>query len=480
MLEVKQVQNAGNERSLISFFATAVSGGLMLISPLLPVPNGMPDKGLTTLLIILFGIVLWLTKLINPAVTSILIIVLLSLFQILSFDESVAGLGNEVVFLIIMMLCMGVAVEKTGLGSRITFIVLKKSKGNAKRTSFLIIAMASFLTFFIPNGMARLTLLLPIGIGLIDALKKDGEDINFNKTVILAITFVPWICTVMLITGANGTIYAVSLFRNMTGFEWSYIHWLVVMFPIVIVTLFGLWVILTVLFPPLKQNIERGQDYFEQGLIDLGPMKRSEKKMVFLYIVLISLWITTNVHGMSVAMSASLVATIIFVPGFQLLKWKEAMRAVDWGIPLLFAAGFSIAYALEKSGVIDWLSLIATYAFVDLPPLLLALTMMGLFVMVRIGFTHFAAMIASLLPVALSFAIATPYNPIWLGMICVIASSMAYMLPSQSISNMTTYTLGYYSGGDMFKAGSLLTVWFVIVTILFAFFYWPLVGVPIQ
>jgi sodium-dependent dicarboxylate transporter 2/3/5 len=479
MTEEKQVQKVGSETSPVSVFATAVSGGVMLLSPMLPVPSGMPDKGLTTLLIILFGIVMWLTKIINPAITSILIIVLLSLFQILSFDESVAGLGSEVVLLIIMMLCMGVAVEKTGLGNRVTFIVLRKSKGNARRASLLIIALACLLTFFIPNGMARLTLLLPIGIGLINTLKQDGDDLNFNKSVILAITFVPWICTVMIITGANGTIYAASLFRTMTGFEWSYIHWMVVMFPIVIVTLFGLWVILTVIFPPLRQNIERGQDYFEQSLIDLGVMKRPEKKLVFLYIVLIVLWVTTNIHGMSVAMSACLVATFVFVPGFQLIKWKEAMASVDWGIPLLFAAGFSIADALEKSEVIGWLSLIATHAFIDLPPLLLSLTIMGLFIVIRIGFTHFAAMIASLLPVALSFAIATPYNPIWLGMICVIASSMAYLLPSQSISNMATYSLGYYSGRDMFKAGSLLTIWFIIVTILFAFFYWPLVGVPI-
>ncbi|MFZ3579369.1 SLC13 family permease [Virgibacillus sp. DJP39] len=452
---------------------------IMIVSPFLPVPLGMPDQGVTTLAILSLGIVLWLTKIIHPAVTSILIIVLFSLFKILTFGEAASGLGSEIVWLVIIMLSMGIAVEKTGLGRRVTFYLLKQSKGYSNRTSFLMMCIAFLLTFFIPSGMARLTVLLPVSTGLIGALKKE-EDANFNKIIILTITYVPWICTILLMTGSNGAIYASGLFERMVDYQWSYLHWMILMLPIIIVTLIGLWLILTLLFPPKQKRIKQVQSFFEESYSKLGRMKMGEKKLVMLYLLLILLWMTKEFHGMSIAMSACLTGVFIFVPGINLLNWTEAMHRIDWGIPLLFAAGLSIASALEKSGVIVWLSDVAALFLIDLSAFSLAMTIMFLFVVIRIGFTHFAAMIASLLPVALTFAIATQYNPVWVGMISVVASSMAYIFPTQSISNMATFVLGYYTTKDMIKAGSLLTGFMMIVTVLFAYFYWPLIGVPIK
>lgn len=465
-------------KPLKTYWVVGIVSSLLIISPLLPVLPGMSGKGLTALIILFLGIILWLTKVVSPAVTSILIIVLFALFKVLTFEEATSGLGSEVVWLIIVMLSMGTAVEKTGLGHRITFYLLKRSNGQSSRTSFLMIFIAFLLTFFIPNGMARLSVLLPISTGLIEDSEGE-EDVNFNKIIILIITYVPWICTVLLMTGSNGAIYASALFEQMIGYQWSYLHWMVVMLPIIVVTLFGLWIILNLLYPPKHGSIKQVQSFFEKGYSNLGGMKTGEKKLVILYLILIFLWMTKEQHGMSIAMSACLVGVFIFVPGIDLLNWKEAMRKIDWGIPILFAAGFSIASALQKSGVIVWLSDVATLLLADLPAFFLAITMMLVFVVIRIGFTHFAAMIASLLPVALTFAMATHYNPVWLGMIAVVASSMAYILPTQSISNMATYVLGYYSTRDMVKVGSLLTGVMIVVTVLFAYFYWPLLGVPI-
>jgi sodium-dependent dicarboxylate transporter 2/3/5 len=457
--------------SIIIFF--------LIISNFVPPFLGLPEKGGVTLLILMLGIVLWLSNIIPPAVTSIIIIVFLPLFQIIPFEESVAGLGSEVVFLIIIMLSMGTAVERTDLGSRFTFFILSKSKGNARKSIFCIILIAFLLTFFIPNGMARLTVLLPISLGLIDTLKA-YKDINFNKSIIIAITYVPWVCSVILITGSNGAIYAASLFENMIGFEWSYLHWFIVMLPSVVFSLIGLWLILILLFPPKHREIQSAQAYIQENIRELGKIKTSEMKLIILYVCLILLWVTKEIHGLSIAMSACLIGVIIFLPGFRLITWKDAMKSIDWSIPLLFAAGFSIASAFESSGLILWLSNIATSSLLKLPVSLIAVTIMIIFVVIRMGFTHFAAMIASLLPVALTFALATPYNPVWIGMICVVASTIAYILPTQSISNMTTYSLGHYASRDMIRAGSLLTILIIVLTIIFAYWYWPLVGIPIK
>ncbi|RFU71390.1 DASS family sodium-coupled anion symporter [Peribacillus saganii] len=461
------------------YFSLSIIFLLLIVSPFFPPLWGMTEKGAVTLLVLFFGIILWLTNIIPSAVTSIVIMVLLPFFHVLSFEESAAGLGSDVVFLIIIMLCMGKAVEKTGLDRRLAFYVLSKSKGNSSKTIFYVILIAFLLTFFIPNGMARLTVLLPISLGLIDTLKDENDD-HFNKSIMLAITYVPWICTVTLITGSNGAIYAASLFKSMIGFEWTYIHWMIVMLPLIAFTLIGLWAILVILFPPKQKHITSGQIYIQNSLRELGKLKMAEKKIIVLYACLILLWLTKELHGYSIAMSACLVGVFIFLPGIELIKWKEAMRSINWGIPLLFAAGFTIANAFEQSGLMVWLSELAANSLKNLPVSVVALTIMLIFVVIRIGFTHYAAMIASLLPVAITFALATPFNPVWIGMICVVASTISYIMPTQSIGNMTTYSLGLYTMKDMAKAGGLLTVLIIILTIGFAYWYWPLAGVPIS
>lgn len=182
---------------------------------------------------------------------------------------------------------------------------------------------------------------------------------------------------------------------------------------------------------------------------------------------------------MPISMSAVLVAILLFLPGVNIIGWKDAKKEIDWGIPLLFAAGFTLALALDRSGVVYAMQVLIDHYLNSLSGFILPLILMILFVLIRMFFTNFTAMVASLMPVALSFASASSFNPVWLGMICVVASSAAYLFPSQSAGNMTTFATGYYKSGDMLMLGTCITLLLMVTTLIFAYIYWPLVGIPI-
>lgn len=139
------VENTGNKKYYIVLLVLFL---LLTLSTWFPSFLGLPEKGGAALLILLIGIVLWLSNLIPPAITSIIMIVLFPLFHIISFEVSVSGLGSDVVLLIIIMLCMGTAVAKTGLDRRFTFYILSKSKGSSRKTIFFVIFIAFFAYFF--------------------------------------------------------------------------------------------------------------------------------------------------------------------------------------------------------------------------------------------------------------------------------------------------------------------------------------------
>lgn len=445
----------------------------LVLSPFISI-NSIESKIIITGAIFILGITFWILNILPAPVTGILLMVLFSIFEILTFEEAVSGLGNEIIWLVIAILIMGVAVEKVGLDKRISFSLLSLSKGNVKLTLFLLIKSAFILTFIIPNAVGRLAVLLPIGTGIIKSMEKQAGP-NIGKSIMLSVTYAPYITTVALLTGASGSIYAAGLFESMLSYSWDYLDWMKLMIPLSIMVLIALWCILVFLFPIKVKDVQEGQQYFEKEKQLIGKISKDEIKMLSFYIILILLWLTRSYHHLTIAMSAVIIMVILFVPRIGLLEWKETVKKVNWGVPILFAAGFAIANAFENSGIVFFLSDIAITYLGDFSAFTLAFLLMVILIFIRIFFTNFNAMVASLMPVILTFAVSTPYNPLWLGMVCLVASSTAYFIPTQSIGGMMTFNLGYFNSVDMLKAGSLLTFFVVVLTLLLAVFYWPLV-----
>jgi sodium-dependent dicarboxylate transporter 2/3/5 len=450
----------------------------LVLSPLIPPANGMTARGWTALAILAVAVVLWLTNVIPRAVTSMLVIALPALTGILTFEEAASSFGREVIWLLIALLVMGIAIEKTGLDKRIVFTMLSWAKGNFKSTIFFLIIFAFTLNFFVPNAVARVVILLPISLGLIEAMAA-GKDSNSAKLIMLTISFIPIITASGLLTGASGSIYAAGLFSSSLGFNFSYLYWFSLMMPIIVCVVATYWLIAPRLFPSEVKVIPGGKEYILEEKKKLGQISKGEIKLLALYIILIILWITEPLHHLSLSLSALCVAVVCFLPLIDLVKWNVVRRELDWGVPIVFSAGFTIADTLEKAGIVDWMAVLAGNYLQDFSPFVMALSIMILLLLIRIIFTNYTAMVASLLPVILAFAKVSPFNPLWLGMIAVLASNAGYLFPSQTVANMITLNKGYFSVRDYFVVGIFLTVSLITFSLLFAFFYWPLLGLDI-
>ncbi len=459
----------------------AVAGVILVFigTLVLPLPEVLSASGWRSLGLLLLAIVLWLTSIVPTPVTSLIVMALLAITGILPFEQAAAALGKEEIWLILSMLIVGAAFEKYGLDRRIAYRLMIASGGRLRWMLLLLTALAFMLTFFISNAIGRITLLLPIAVGIVAAVGGRGGP-HFPKLVFLIITFVPYAGAVSLMTGAGGSIYAVGLFRSMLGYHWDYLYWMVLMMPIVLLSIGVFWLILLWMYPVAKQPVLESLSFFRAEYGKLGPISLSEKKLVFLCLLLAFLWIGGQWHGLPIAVPALAVVCLMFLPGFRLLKWKETGRKVDWGITLLFAAGFALADGLQKNGVIDVMSDMAGNHFNHFSAFALALSMMIIFILIRIGFTNNSAMVASLMPIALTFATASSFNPVWLGMVCLVACSNGYFVPSQSAGSMSTFGFGHYNGKDYFLSGTILTVLMTAITLLAAFLYWPLVGLTIH
>ncbi|MFP7299663.1 DASS family sodium-coupled anion symporter [Neobacillus niacini] len=456
---------------------TALAAGSFVWTMTLPASSslaGLNPNGWRVLAVLTLAIILWFTMVIPATLTSLLVVLLLSTSGALTFDQAALSLGQKEVWLVFSMLIFSAALTGHGLDKRIAYYMLMTARGNLRQLLFMLMLFGFMLTFFMTNAFSRLSMLLPIAAGLVTTLK-DRSTKGFAPALYLLIVFVPYISSTSVITGSGGAIYAAGLFQSMLNFEWSYLQWLLMMAPISLLTLILLWGVLVVRFKvPSGDNAEELIPYFKSEMKQLGAMKDSEKKLLLIALLLAGLWMTSDWHGMTPAISALAAACALFF--FRLISWKEAVTKIDWGVIFMFAAGFAIADGLRINGVVDWLFTMMPPNLNNMTAFSVAVFMLVIFTVIRIGFTNNTAMVASLMPLALLFAQTSPHNTQWIGMITLVACSNGYFFPTQSSGSMLVYQLGSFSSRNFWNFGVLITILMSGLTLLFAFFFWPIVG----
>ena len=87
------------------------------------------------------------------------------------------------------------------------------------------------------------------------------------------------------------------------------------------------------------------------------------------------------------------------------------------------------------------------------------------------------AAVAVLGPVVLKTAAVAGDDPITIGFVTAISSAFAYMTAAAHPAFTIIYASGYLKASDFLRSGIRMTVVSIVLILLFAMFYWPLVSV---
>jgi anion transporter len=428
------------------------------------------------LLILFFALSGWSMKVISPSVVSLIIIVLIPLFSLGTFEESLSGFSKPFVWLLVSAFVFSAAMEKTGIGRRIAFHLLAYAKGNTRLTVPYLLLALIMLGFFIPTSAGRTSTIVPVCLGIIEVIKDKRQSANFAKAIMIGVTFTSSFICWGLLTGSNSSIYAAAAIHTTTGYKWNYVFWFLCNFPIMVIAVFCLLFALKMLFPLVQQESMKEENFIDSELELLGPMKKSERRVLFIGGFILGGWMTEPLHGLSVPLTAMIGAILSCLPILGVQKWKEASTKISWDAVILFGAGFAIADAIQRNQTASWLALLITEYIPAVSPFLAASFILSLVLVIRLGFAEMLAITATLLPITISLAEIWLINPVWLAQIMLIACSFGMFFPFQSTSNLLTYSYGFYTEKDFLNTGILLVPALFFIILIGALFYWPLIG----
>lgn len=435
---------------------------------LMPTPEGLSVVGQRVLATTALMVVFWMTEAIPIPMTALIPIIIFPLIGITGSKgqndiQLFSHYGYSTVMLILGVSFLSTAMVKWNLHRRMSLSIVSKVGSHPTRILFGFILATTLVSMWMSNTTAA-AMMLPVAISI--ATSVDVGSNNFNKALVICI---PWAATI----GGMGTIIGsttnptgVAIISNLLGIEVTFVDWLKFGLPFTIVLMPLVWFYL-VKYYKLDKLPEADTTVMNQELSAMGPITKTEKRIVYIFIIGMLLWMTKIWWGKFLPMTtdetvAMLIALLcVFLPAASedvkngnaspILTMKEALAGVPWNAYLLLGGSMVMGLAFTASGCAEWIANSLTFLNGMNP--ILVIVIISVITAIVTELTTNAVVVASFLPVLAGLGQAIGMNPFILMVTCMMASNNAYMLPSATPPNAIAYATGEIEIKDLMKAG---------------------------
>ena len=440
----------------------------LIIIYFIPTPAGLENSGKIMIGILFLAAILWITEPIPLAVTGLLIMILQPILHIMPANEVFSSFGNQAVFFLIGAFIIAGAVEKHGLHRRIALKFLSRFEKNPRMLTLGIMMSCAFLSFVMPeHGVAAL--FLPIILSILIAMKITPKQSNFGKICMLSIAYGCSIGSLGTLIGGARNPLTVEVLSEQ-GITVTFFDWMIYSIPVVLIALPIVWLVLQFTFPIEIKNISAAKKEIKNQVSKVDKISKNETIVLVILILTILLWIffsSNTYYGLAVI--AIIGSFLLFIT--RTITWKDVEDRVPWGIILLYGGAITLGIGMQKTGAGAWLAhQIFTTFNINIYILILMIIVMTILLT---NFMSNIGAVAILLPIGLAVATEIPgISPLLASMTIALSGGLAFILIIATPGNAITYSSGYFSTRDLFKAGILANILCIFVIFFVAIFYW--------
>ncbi|HME44482.1 MAG TPA: SLC13 family permease [Syntrophorhabdales bacterium] len=427
----------------------------------------------------IFMLVMFITEPIPLGVTGLLGCWLFWIWVRVPAGKAFIGFTNDAPWFVFGALLLGIMAETTGLARRLAYNLICRLGSNYSVILVGMMVLNFLLTFLVPSGVARVTLLCTISIGMIQSYGM-AKNSNIARGLMLAMTYQGGLYDKMIIAGA-GSILARGLIEQFGKVSVSYGLWLIAYLPGVVLTIVASWYIILKLFPPEKLVLEGGAEYCRSELKKMGPMSAGEIKALIIMLLATLLFATDFLHHINasiIGLGAGLVACL---PMVGALKSKDFSK-VNVSI-LLFQGGvLTMGYVISDTGVLKTLTAVLfkwmtpvlySSSFLAAPLLYVYANVFHLFL------GNEGSMVSATMPALMDFALKNGFNPVTLGMVWGFSIGGKVFVYQSSVL-IVGYAFGTFTAKDLFKLGIVLFFVEAFMLMVLVPLYWPLIGLTFK
>lgn len=457
------------------------SAGLLLgligfCIPLLFTFSGLSLAGHVAMSIFLMAAVFWMFETIPIYSTSILVIfsqvLLLSAEGVIdyssvvsydpeSYTRFIGTLADPIIILFLGGFILADASVKYDFDKNLTRILLSPFGSRPATIILGLMAVTAALSSFMSNT-ATTAMMITVIIPIIAKLEA-GDPARI--AIALSVPFAANIGGIATPIGTPPNAVVIAAL-NQQGLDIAFSSWMMYALPLAVVMLLFAWRVLLRLHPPSAEHIS----------LNLDSKLQKSTHAYLLYAtfgITVLLWITEGIHGIKSSIVALLPVTVLTLSS---AFTKQDIRKLPWDVLWLIAGGIALGISMKDTGLAEWM--VGGIAWEDLSSLMV-LVVFGAVALIMSNFLSNTVTASLLIPLALTLvtsgALEGVFGMMMVGLVIALSASFAMILPISTPPNAIAESTGVVKTKHMLVSGSIIGIVGLILVLLLATFYWPLI-----
>ena len=435
-------------------------------------PNDLSPEGYKVLCLFILCVSLWSTNLIPLSITSLLAIASVPLLGIMDASQAYSYFGNKAVFFILGIFILSAAMIACGLSTRISIWIMEHWSGTPGQLVTSIYCFAAFSSCFMSEH-AVAVILFPVIHEIAQSLNLKRDNSVFGKSMYFAMA---WGCIIggaMTVLGGGRVLLGVEMLEKATAGQQTLgiLQYTKLSFPLVMLLLAGGWVALKVLFPSDIQNIDRARKALKQKATVMGKLTFQEKGIALVMGATLFCWFG---YGDQLGVANIAIISIVLLFVLNLITWKMVEAHINWAIVLMYGGAICLGEVMSESGAALWLAEQIFSGLIESS--VVFLLVIALLSTLFTTFMSNSAVIAILLPTAISMSPAYGISPALATMTVILPSNFAFILPIATPASALAYSSRFLNLKEMIWSGSILSLMGLVFYLFLLMFYWPMIG----
>ncbi|MFN4242674.1 MAG: SLC13 family permease [Tepidisphaerales bacterium] len=363
-------------------------------------------------------------------------------------------LASNVILLFLGGLILSAAVSRHGLDQAISARVLAPFIDRPLLLIYAVLGSTAFFSMWMSNTATAAMMLAILG-PVLQRLEGRGR---LAAAVALAVPIGANLGGIGTPVGTPPNAIALAALRS-AGFDISFLRWMLMAVPLMTLLLLIGGLLLYLMFGrggPLAKPLEPSVAAPTPALAASAPLTPRGWATLVVLLAAILAWLTGEWHGVPDGIIALTTAAVLTVTG---LATRDDVRNIEWSVLLLMWGGLTLGLAMQHTGLLGLLGELPL-AHVRGPLLAGMVVLAAMFVSTFISNTATAALLT---PVVLAFALPERGQLVVLG---ALGCSFALALPVSTPPNALAYATGRFSTADMLRAGGLLSLIAVLVSLV--------------
>jgi divalent anion:Na+ symporter, DASS family len=399
---------------------------------------------------------------------SVLAVGIAVLSGVLTPAKAYSGFANGTILLIVVAFLVAKAIVKCGLGARLGHLVVSLFGRSTLGLGYSIFLFDAVIAPAFPSDTARSGVLYPLALSLAEGggskpdeatRKKMGAYLMFCAMATLSLSSALWF-TAMAANPLGAEI------GKSQGFQISFGSWLVASVVPMLVCLALLPLLLYKVFPPEVKATPEAPAAARKALGAMGRLSAQEKIVAATFVVMVVLWGLAGTLKLDLTAVAFLGLGVLLATGVLTLDDIKQQGDV-LGTFIWFAILYTLSGQLNALGFMGYLGQRLGAALGGLPWVAAYVILVLAYVVLHYLFVsqtaHVLALFGVFLGVGAQLGVPIPV----IGYALLFATSnFSTITPQASSANLLVVGSGYLTQGELYKLGTITTVFNVLVLLL--------------